>query len=350
MSLEAWELLELIEEQAECEWLDFKETYYSKNQKAHFFHDLLCMANTAKEGDCYIVLGVSDAKEIVGLERSVPDNEFWTDVRSFPSNYTLPISYKETTIECGTSESIVGVITIKRSTHQPFFSTKDFSKAGRTVRAGALYGRHGSNNTPIQSTLHDKEAEALWRTRLGLDVPPKQLVERLLLETENWIAFTDPNHEHSARYHHNHPEFTIVSKIRSREGSPFWEPWIERITDPFRKSNASQTTIWDYFVRYHSTTLFSGILMHPRHTIMPLPETVHPSELQKEAEEMQYILKKDTTDYFVAAILLKDRWNFDEHAEGQLLEFDYRILEDVSVMFGDPFELEERTENHFWPE
>ena len=54
----------LIED--ECEWLDFKQSFHDNNVK--LLHDIICLANAKADGDRYLVFGVANNKNIVGIE------------------------------------------------------------------------------------------------------------------------------------------------------------------------------------------------------------------------------------------------------------------------------------------
>ena len=60
------EVLELINRQAEGEYWDFKQQWHSNN--ADLVHDIICMANSLANRDCYIIIGIEDRTyNIVGV-------------------------------------------------------------------------------------------------------------------------------------------------------------------------------------------------------------------------------------------------------------------------------------------
>lgn len=64
------EVQELINRKTEGEYWDFKREWH-KN-KSDLLHDIVCMANSTQNRDCYIIIGVEDKTgEIVGV---VDDN------------------------------------------------------------------------------------------------------------------------------------------------------------------------------------------------------------------------------------------------------------------------------------
>jgi|GEM_PF-2614402 len=346
MDLEPWDVEDLIREEVECEWLDFKEQYYSKEKKGDLLHDLLCMANAPATGSKYIVFGVSDDQRIVGMETSVSDNAFRSDIRAFRTNYTLPVSYAEFEFGSENDEKRVGVIEIQPSSLVPFFATEDFNKHGVRVRAGVIYGRHGSNNTPINASMSDREIEQLFRRRFGLEKSPKDRMLDLLQDTEKWLVLDNPDHVRIARYHHDFPEFSIETELLERD--EFWEPWVERLSG-FRKTQAQKTSLIKYYLRYHGTVIATGMLMYPRHTSMPFPTVISQEEYSKEAAEMVYELKLDTQDYLVAATFNRDRQSYDAEEEDAMSRYDSMVFTDVQVMFGgNAFTLERREEVVLW--
>lgn len=55
----------LIGSKTEGDYWDFKQEWHKDNER--LLHDILCFANTVHDRDCYIIIGVSDAGEIIGL-------------------------------------------------------------------------------------------------------------------------------------------------------------------------------------------------------------------------------------------------------------------------------------------
>ncbi|MCM1307338.1 MAG: ATP-binding protein [Butyrivibrio sp.] len=53
-----FEIQELIERRAEGEYWDFKQQWHSCN--ADLLHDIICMANSPANRDCYIIIGIED--------------------------------------------------------------------------------------------------------------------------------------------------------------------------------------------------------------------------------------------------------------------------------------------------
>ncbi|MFI3303900.1 MAG: putative DNA binding domain-containing protein [Rikenellaceae bacterium] len=57
----------LITSKREWQYWDFKQQWYSKEGRANFIHDLLCLSNAIHKGDRHLIIGVSDSCEILGV-------------------------------------------------------------------------------------------------------------------------------------------------------------------------------------------------------------------------------------------------------------------------------------------
>ncbi|MEB6548862.1 ATP-binding protein [Heyndrickxia sporothermodurans] len=55
----------LINKRAERDYWDFKQEWHKDNER--LLHDILCFANTVHDRDSYLIIGVSDDGEIIGL-------------------------------------------------------------------------------------------------------------------------------------------------------------------------------------------------------------------------------------------------------------------------------------------
>ena len=61
------EIQELIERHKEGESWDFKQQWHSNN--ADLLHDIICMANSLANRDCYLIIGVEDRSyNILGVK------------------------------------------------------------------------------------------------------------------------------------------------------------------------------------------------------------------------------------------------------------------------------------------
>lgn len=132
-------------ERSEGETLDFKATTYDlsgKRQKRNFAKDLASLANTPREGDAYIVLGVKKridgSFELWGLDREIDD----ADLQSVASSLLEPAPrfvYQAISHDGAT----LGLITVLAGPESPVAPKK--TEDDGFVR-GAIYFRRGSKN------------------------------------------------------------------------------------------------------------------------------------------------------------------------------------------------------------
>ena len=107
-------ILDLIEKKHEGPYWDFKQEYH--NNRAKMLHDIICMANNLADCDAYIIFGVTDDGDIVGIEedknRKNQEN-FITFLRdkSFNGSYRPEVELKVLNL----FGHVVDVLIIKKS-------------------------------------------------------------------------------------------------------------------------------------------------------------------------------------------------------------------------------------------
>lgn len=193
----------LIDRKSEGEYWDFKQEWYKDNER--LLHDILCFANTVHDRDCYLIIGVSDTGEIVGV--SEENRRKQVHILDLLSNTVfagdnIP-EIRLDTIEIEGKE--IDVLTIFNSYTVPYY-LKTKCKKYNNIREGYIYTRIGDRNTPINQNASIQQIEMLWKKRLGLTQPPLiQIVNRLKNKSE-WIE-NDGTH-----YNIYKPEFKLVEE------------------------------------------------------------------------------------------------------------------------------------------
>lgn len=254
--------LEQLLRAGESEYVDFKQEYYSKEKKADFLHDILCMANANSPNDRYIVFGVSDDKQVVGLTDDMSSivNKFHNIIdwlRGVHLNRDLynhisvhPVHY---------NEKNVIMLRVENTPLKPFFLTKDYKYGACTVRAGAVYTRNRDSNTPINSTASDDEISLMYEERLGLDKTHLEKASEFLKDYDNWEyeGATD------SYYYNKHPEYKIKNKKsdeRNRDDVAYdskciletFEPYLSRYLTEIDPNKISREV---YYLEYDGTRI-----------------------------------------------------------------------------------------------
>ena len=172
----------------ESEWLDFKATRYDlsdKGQKRSFAKDLACLANTPRQGNAYLVLGVKKRPDnsftLVGIAPPVDD----ADLQSVAASLLEPsprFLYQGVTVD----GFDLGIITIPPAQALPTAPRK--TQDGGFVE-GRLYFRRGSQNADASMQERSRiwawflgvgEAQAVSSVRLGGQLGREQAVTPVL--------------------------------------------------------------------------------------------------------------------------------------------------------------------------
>lgn len=159
---------------------DFGNTY----KKGEFLKDVLAMANTPRDTDAYIVLGVKKHRDgsydLHGLPIVRDDNDYQQQLSAAeptPGVHFEPVQYD------GKS---YGVITITASRRALFRSTKDVGP----VKKGQLYWRSGSKNIDVESAA-DEEVIRRWAQESSV----VRVVTHVPDSRDEWSRFSKPLHE-----------------------------------------------------------------------------------------------------------------------------------------------------------
>lgn len=268
----------------ESEFLDFKEQH--QTHTIDLLHDILCLSNSFHEGDRYLVYGVTDNKQIVGLENHrLRRNQ--ANINNFLQTSflnRLPIIQLKT---YSVSNHKLDILIIKNRPDKPFFLTRDFSGNNKVIRAGVIYSRVGDTNTPLSSSAREDQLELMWRERFGLGVPPLERVLRYLEDVNNWIKVEGDEYI----YHRLFPEFTI--NFIERDENLFQERWATQFPD----KQAYRTQVE---VLYLGTRLLkmSFVICDGGRFKIPLPEI----RVIGKGKRREFYLTRDSHKYKIAKI------------------------------------------------
>lgn len=269
----------------ESEYLDFKQVYPENNAK--LIHDILCLANAESENDRFLVFGVTDSRDVVGVN---------TDTNRYVQSQIIDL-LRNSNLNClptirqnvhSYQNKEVDVLCIGNRKEKPYFLLRDKTERGTTVRAGVVYTRAGDTNTPITSTADDRKIETMYRERLRIDASPIERLKVYLADTEKW-TYTDD--EGVTIFHYEtFPEFTI-SLLESEQG--FSEPWVEGFPDP---------SVWRYVLRckYYGTKIHEHIAVSLDGgrilEVIPFQRAV---ELTPDNFRFYYYFKEETIEYLL---------------------------------------------------
>lgn len=182
------EVLKLISLHTEGEYWDFKQQWHTNN--VDLLHDIICMANSPANRDCYIVIGVEDKTcNILGVSNEKRKNQqnvldLLRQKPSWAGGYIPEVYVKTIFLEKENKE--IDVVIVKQSNNTPFYLLEDYEKDKKKISKGAIYTRKGDTNTPKTDTADLYDTEILWKRRFGLLYNPSQRAKIYLKDLDNW--------------------------------------------------------------------------------------------------------------------------------------------------------------------
>lgn len=202
-------IVKLIEMNKEGDYWDFKQKWH--NDVETLIYDILCFTNTLHDKNSFLIFGVSDNFEILGVENdenrktqamvldTLDNCEFAGGNKPKVSVETIVIDRKE-----------IDILTIYNTRNTPVYLEKTNKKHNK-LTAGFIYSRFGDKNSSINKNSNYNFIESLWKKRFGLLRSPIEEFKKLLLDKKNWqYVELENDTEYSSYYYHKYkPNFLI---------------------------------------------------------------------------------------------------------------------------------------------
>lgn len=321
------ELFNKIIEENESNHLDFKQEFHKDN--VNLIHDILCLANSPHGGNRYIVYGVSDKKELVGItgERKITQADLIQLLRGCGLNRDLHnhIQLRDVFLD----GNIFYILEIEDVPYKPFFLTQSYPKKNHSkqLQPGSIFTRNSDRNTPIDSTASDDEVEIMWRQRFCLDQPPLKRFEKYLDDIENWEA-ANSSTGYSEYYYKPFPEFRIVPNENTRDignRPPKNDMWIPKTWKLEGRRIDSQS----YSLKYFNMELKSICLWIGDNGREPIPIpyiTNKNQDLKNEKlDDFVWTLSKTSLRFKVGLIIA--RLSYNKHLDDLLTKTKISLLD-----------------------
>ena len=237
---------QLIAKGKEGLWWDFKLKFHENI--AALVHDILCMANVIHDGDRYIVFGISDSLEIIGL--SMTDKRYsQADI----INHIRKLAFSEHNIpniqlDIFEYDGIeLATLTIFNERLKPYYLTQEFRCQKKVIRPGVIYSRTEDTNTPLDSCAIPADVKAMWSERFGLDISAPKRFSTILEDSSNWV-YDGIN----KAYYTIDPDFTIEIGEVEHEGGNYW--WQNVLVE---KPNQ-----YSYYLKYKNAVIEELPVVH----------------------------------------------------------------------------------------
>ena len=152
-------IVELINKKQETFFCDYKEKYYEK--KDDLLQDILFLSNNTENCEAYIIVGVTDNHEVVGIEEKLISNNLFDFLKGkkFAGDHMPDVEVKNLFY----LYHDIGVIICKKSKNVPFFLTERY----KSVPEHRIFTRVGDTNTPKNSSASYCDIEKLWQIHFG---------------------------------------------------------------------------------------------------------------------------------------------------------------------------------------
>lgn len=311
----------LINSGIEGEYWDFKQKWHKDNEE--LIRDILSFANTIHNKDCFLIIGVSDNCEIIGVEN---DENRRKQVNildmlgncNFAGQNTPTINVETLNIE----NKELDILIIYNTNNVPMYINKRNKKQHR-LQENFIYSRVGDRNTPVNENSNIYIIEQLWRKRFGLNRDSIELFKEALKDKWNW------NVNREGWYYKFNPEFSIkiiYDDSLNRSGSTAFYS--------YNMTNES-TTFYNLQLIYKGTVLdeFQKVVLDSGRysTISPKAEYVQ-QYIHSDIYEFRYFIK-ETLEYILYDFLYREEQHKDDYFAK--LNFD-----DVVIFFNNNDEYE----------
>lgn len=148
-------IVSMIRSRKEDFFYDFKQIPHGENED--LLHDILCLSNNIENKDAYLVLGVTDDYNVIGVDKDWKSNNIFDFMKSqqFAGDHIPELEIKDLFYKY----LRIVVIKCKSSKYVPFYLTKRY----RGINDNQIYTRLGDTNTPKNQSANYCDVEKLWR-------------------------------------------------------------------------------------------------------------------------------------------------------------------------------------------
>lgn len=227
-------------------WWDFKLKFHENI--AALVHDIICMANVIHDGNRYILFGISDSLEVLGLpqeEKSYSQADIINHLRklAFSENNIPNIQLDFLTFK----GACISILTIFNERLKPYYLTQEFRYHGKSIRAGVVYSRVKDTNTPLDSCANPSDVKKMWYERFGLDLSAPKRFSTILEDSGNWV-YDGINKS----YYLIDPDFTIDIGQIEYEGGNYW--WQNVLSEKPKQ--------YKYYLKYKNAIIEELLVVH----------------------------------------------------------------------------------------
>lgn len=188
--LEKCKLKELIYNEEESSYIDFKAKQYSKDKNEELIKDIMSMANSDINIDKFIVIGVKfkagQKNEFIGINDDIHDDADYQQLISNNIEPTIKFSYLSDEID---GKKVAYFYIYSNNIDKPYMMKKDNNK----LKIGDAFKRVGSSQRKLTRRDYDNIYKRNNKTLLNLEKIDSykneiKLIE-ILKESNNYIIY-----------------------------------------------------------------------------------------------------------------------------------------------------------------
>ena len=248
-----------VMERSKTAHLDFKQEWHEKMED--LIKDIICFANTVHDKDCFLVFGISDSYQIVGMtkrRRKLSDIINTLNNLHFAGDIVPKVELKTISMD----GKDIDVLIIKNTDLTPIYLKKPYGK----MKEGCIYTRSGNKNTPNNGNADYNEIEMLWKKRFGLTIPPLEFIYKSMENKLNWRK------NETGWYHFYKPENYIHKHKFSKYDS---DSDCSKIIEFYSHSQTNESTSYMQLDIMANQTLLESyqiVRLNDGKLTIPLPE------------------------------------------------------------------------------
>ena len=163
----------------EGDYWDYKQEWHDKMED--LIKDIICFANTPHDENCYLLFGLRDDGQIVGMKR-----EGYTQANIIDTLENLKFAggiMPEISVDTvKVNQKQIDVLTIYNTMKTPIYLETNYGE----MYAGCIYLRKGDKNTPNKGRAGIEDVEKLWKKRFGLLQTPLEYISGNLQNKREW--------------------------------------------------------------------------------------------------------------------------------------------------------------------
>lgn len=222
------DILSIILNSTENDYIDFKQKWYTKEQaKFEMVHDIICLANSITDNiERFIVIGIkedSKTKEKTFFDVSEDSNiKTSEDIITILRNYvSVPPKIEVLRRKhCNKSIDIIQIAPVSRDLPYVLFKDCKSSNNNTIIKANNIYSRSGSQNTPKNEQCSISIIEELFARKRGENLAILDRFKMYLEDVSNWnkvnnTLYYNKNHKYKIININNNKNYKSVKEIKS---------------------------------------------------------------------------------------------------------------------------------------